>query len=168
VPRRGGAKPGQDIFVTGTLGDAALGLRVLKGSLKVEGEALLVGRFRLPEPRIALGAKLARVASASIDVSDGLMADLGHICEESGVGADLHRDDLPLSAPAHAAVAADPTLWAEIVAGGDDYEILFTASPGAPVSDATRIGRIVPGKGITLRDGTGRPVEMAASGYRHF
>jgi thiamine-monophosphate kinase len=168
VPRRSGAKVGQDIFVTGTLGDAALGLRILKGSLKVEGEDLLIRRFRLPEPRVALGARLARLASASIDVSDGLMADLGHICEESGVGADLHRDDLPLSAPARAAIAADPALWTEIVAGGDDYEILFTVPPGTTVSGATCIGHIVPGEGITLRDGTGRPVEVTASGYRHF
>jgi thiamine-monophosphate kinase len=168
VPRRSGARPGQDIFVTGTLGDAALGLRVLKGNLKIAGEELLVRRFRLPEPRVALGPALAGVAAASIDVSDGLMADLGHICEESGVGAELERDALPLSAPTRAAVAADPALWTEIVAGGDDYEILVTAPAGSAVSGVTRIGRIVAGRGVTLRDGTGAPVEVAAAGYRHF
>ena len=168
VPRRSGAKRGHDIFVTGTLGDAALGLRVLKGSLQVEGAEFLVRRFRLPEPRIALGAKLAAAAAASIDVSDGLIADLGHICAESGVGAEVERDALPLSAPARAAVAAEPALWAEIVAGGDDYEILLAAPPGASLAGATRIGRIVAGKDVTLKDGAGRPIDVGEAGYRHF
>ena len=170
VPRRGGAKPGDDIFVTGTLGDAALGLRVLKGDLKVQGSEMLARRFRLPEPHLALGAEIAGLATASIDVSDGLVADLGHICEESGVGAEVDRDTLPLSPPARAAVAADPVLWTDIVAGGDDYEILFTARPGAVagLAGVTRIGRIVAGGGVSLRDAAGRPVEVGATGYRHF
>ena len=169
VPRRGGAKLGDDIFVTGTLGDAALGLRVLKGTLKVAGGEHLVARFRVPEPRLALGMKIAVVASASIDVSDGLLADLGHICEESHVGAEVERDRLPLSDPARAAVAADAASWSDIVAGGDDYEVLYTAPPGAPaVAGATRIGRIVAGAGVMLRDSTGRVIEAKTAGYRHF
>jgi len=141
---------------------------VLKGSLKVEGQELLVRRFHLPEPRVALGAKLAEVAAASIDVSDGLIADLGHICAESGVGAEVEREALPLSAPARAAMAADPALWDAIVAGGDDYEILIAAPPGAAISGATRIGRIVTGKGVMLKDRSGRPIDVGAVGYRHF
>lgn len=168
VPRRGGATPGDDIFVTGTLGDAALGLRVLMGTLRIEGQELLIRRFHLPEPRLALGARLAPAATASIDVSDGLIADLGHICAESGVGAEVEREALPLSAPARAAVTAEPALWAEIVAGGDDYEILLTAPPGAVISGATRIGCIVGGNGVTLRDGASRPIDVGMAGYRHF
>jgi thiamine-monophosphate kinase len=170
VPRRGGAKPGHDVFVTGTLGDAALGLRVLKGVLRVEGAELLVRRFRLPEPRVALGAEISAVATAAIDVSDGLAADLGHICEESHVAAEVERDALPLSPPARAAVAADPILWTDILAGGDDYEILFTAPPGSSKSlpGVSRIGQIVAGEGVRIHDAKGRVIDVQVQGYRHF
>jgi thiamine-monophosphate kinase len=168
VPRRANAKPGQDIYVSGTLGDAALGLRVLKGALRSAEEEFLIRRYRLPEPRVALGLKLAGIAVAAIDISDGLMADLGHICEESNVRAEISRDALPLSQAARAAVAADPALWADIVGAGDDYEILFTAAPGMSLEGVSRIGRILAGQGVALVGRDGRPVEVGAAGYRHF
>lgn len=170
VPRRGGAKPGHDVYVTGTLGDAALGLRVLKGTLRVEGSELLARRFRLPEPRVTLGFEIAAVAAAAIDVSDGLIADLGHICEESRVAAEVERDAVPLSAPARAAVMANSALWTDILAGGDDYEILFTAPPGLSKSlpGVSRIGRIVAGDGVRIRDAKGQLFDVKVPGYRHF
>ncbi|MGH6900683.1 MAG: thiamine-phosphate kinase, partial [Geminicoccaceae bacterium] len=96
---RGGARPGDDIWVSGTLGDAALGLEALQGKLDVTGEAraYLIERYRLPRPRLALGQALRGTASAAIDISDGLIADLGHVLEVSEVGAELHADALPLS-----------------------------------------------------------------------
>jgi thiamine-monophosphate kinase len=168
VPRRSGAKPGHDIYVSGTLGDAALGLRVLKGTLRSPEADYLIARYRLPEPRVALGLQLAGIAAASIDISDGLIADLGHICEESGVRATVERDALPLSSAARAAVAADGSLWSDIVGAGDDYEILFTAPPGFSLPGVTLIGRIETGQGVLVRDASGRPVEVKSAGYRHF
>jgi thiamine-monophosphate kinase len=168
VPRRANAKPGQDIYVSGTLGDAALGLRVLRGTLESAEAEFLIRRYRLPEPRVALGLKLAGIAAASIDISDGLLADLGHICEESGVRAEVSRDALPLSAAARAAVVTDPALWTDIVAAGDDYEILFTARPGLSLEGVSRIGRIVAGQGVALIGRDGHPVEVGVAGYRHF
>jgi thiamine-monophosphate kinase len=170
VPRRGGARPGDEIFVTGTLGDAALGLHVLKGELVVEGGDALVRRYRVPEPRVALGAKIAAIATASIDVSDGLAADLGHICEESEVAAEVERDSLPLSTPARLALAHKNSLWTDIIGGGDDYEILFTASGTAAIGlpGVTRIGRIMEGTGVRFRDSIGNLIKVEAAGYRHF
>ena len=180
--RRGGAKSGDDVYVSGTLGDAALGLQVLKGALKGPGEedaAYLVQRYREPEPRVSLGPRLRGLASASLDVSDGLLADLGHICEVSGVGARIERDRLPLSGAARAAVEADGELFSLIAGGGDDYEILFTAPPekaaeiGAAAREAgvpvTKIGTIeAAAAGLTLVDGSGRPIPLKQLGYRHF
>ena len=122
---RSGAGPGDDVWVSGTLGDAALGLKVLQGALDVTEPArtFLIERYRLPQPRLALGQALRGIASAAIDVSDGLVADLGHILETSGVGAALHADALPLSEAARDLPGARDAA----LAGGDDYELLFTA-----------------------------------------
>jgi len=173
VPRRSAAKPGHDIYVSGTLGDAALGLRVIKGELRGlsnEDADFLAGRYRLPEPRVALGQALIGIAVSAIDVSDGLVADLGHISEESRVRAEVQRDALPLSRAARAALATDPGLWPDIVAAGDDYEILFTAPSAAAegIAGITRIGRIVAGQGVAILDPAGKPVEVKTAGYRHF
>ena len=173
VPRRSAAKPGHDIYVSGTLGDAALGLRVIKGELRGLSSAdadYLAGRYRLPEPRISLGKALIGIAVSAIDVSDGLVADLGHICEESRVGAEVQRDSLPLSRAARAALASESGLWPDIVAAGDDYEILFTAPPGAAegIEGVTRIGRVIAGQGVAVLDPAGKPIEVKTAGYRHF
>jgi len=172
---RRGARPGEDVWVSGTLGDAAIGLRILKGlAVPDEDAAPFVARYRLPEPRVELGVRLRGVASAAIDVSDGLVADLGHICRASGVGARIRLEDVPVRPPARRIPG-----WRECaLAGGDDYELLFTAPPaarghiaaisaelGLPLS---RIGTIVEGSGVVVEDAAGRPVELARTGWRHF
>lgn len=179
---RGGAKEGDDVYVSGTLGDAALGLEVLRGKLtglRPEDADYLIRRYREPDPRSALGPRLCGIASASLDVSDGLLADLEHICDVSGKGARIERDRLPLSDAAKRAIERDFSLFSLVAGGGDDYEILFTA-PAAMAGQveaaatesavaATKIGRISgAGEGVTLVDGSGRAIPLKQLGYRHF
>jgi thiamine-monophosphate kinase len=172
---RSGAKAGDILYVSGTLGDAALGLKLLKGELGGMSWALrerLVARYRLPEPRLDLGQGLIGIASAAIDISDGLVADLGHLCEASGVAATIDAARLPLSDAARAAIAGEPTLVAAALAGGDDYEILFAApgSAGAKLASlpVTQIGRVVTGRGVTVVGADGAVITLEKGGYRHF
>lgn len=178
---RSGARPGDLVFVSGTLGDAALGLRTLRGELAgvdAAGRAALVDRYRLPQPRLALGARLSGIAHAAIDVSDGLVADLGHICECSKVGAEVEAKRLPLSPAAQAALDADRSLRPVVLTGGDDYEIAFTAGPEAAGQVAelaaalalplTQIGRITVGAEVRVVDAAGADVVLGTRGYRHF
>jgi thiamine-monophosphate kinase len=177
---RGDAKVGDDVWVSGTIGDAALGLRLLKGETYDIGEKLkraALQRFRVPKPRSQLGPQLIGVAHACIDVSDGLIADLGHICEVSAVGMEIVLRDVPLSAAAKAAVGAG-TDAAAFLSGGDDYELALTASPSAHARLAavaaqskvplTRIGQVVKGKAVRVLDATGKPLRFARAGYTHF
>jgi thiamine-monophosphate kinase len=179
--RRGGARSGDRIWVSGTIGDAFLGLKVRRGEypgLAPEHRAALTARFHLPEPRTTLGPRLAGIAHAMIDVSDGLLADLGHICEVSGVGAEVRLARLPLSAAAQQIVAADPAVAAQLAAGGDDYELLFTASieAGAAIAELatelgvaiTEIGLIDTGERVRLVDEAGQEIPVAEAGWRHF
>jgi thiamine-monophosphate kinase len=174
--RRGGAKAGDDIWVSGTLGDGALGLKVLRGELEVteDAAAYLIERYRLPRPRLALGEALRGIASAAIDVSDGLVADLGHILEVSEVGAELRADMLPFSPAARDL----PGVRDAALAGGDDYELLFTVPPnrraeiqrlshklGLPL---TRIGAIRTEAGLQVLDETGREISVSRAGWQHF
>ena len=173
--RRSTAQPGDLIWVSGTLGDAALGLRVIKGLAATEDEAFyLVERYRRPEPRLALGRRLLGLAHAAIDVSDGLLADLGHILEESKVGGRLEAELLPVSDVAHGLPG-----WLEAaLGGGDDYELLFTAPEAAtPAIEGlaaeldlrlAAIGRIVEGGGLELVDAAGAPLAVEGHGWRHF
>jgi thiamine-monophosphate kinase len=179
--RRSGACPGDHIWVSGTIGDASLGLTVLRGGypdLPPEQRAALIARFQLPEPRVELGPRLAGIAHAMCDVSDGLAADLGHICEASQVAATVALPLLPLSAAAKLIVAGAPDLPARLATAGDDYELLFTAPPDTrdqilrlsaelrlPI---TAIGTIESGAGVRLVDAGGKTVPIAAAGYRHF
>ena len=178
---RSGAGAGDDIYVSGTVGDATLGLRAVRGELAAlapEDRAMLAQRFRLPEPRLALGAALVGVASAAIDVSDGLVADLGHLCARSGVAARIEADAVPLSAPARRALAEPEVGIADLVSGGDDYELLFCAPPSARAAlqtlgrrlglAVTRIGATGRGHGVAAVDAEGRPLPLASAGYRHF
>ena len=176
---RGGASVGDDIHVTGTLGDAAGGLDLLSRSLSRAGTAhrVLVSRFLAPTPRIAAGIALRGLASAAIDVSDGLLADLGHLCRASGGAAYLDVDRLPVSPelkelfPARSAES-----WA--LSGGDDYELCFTAPPirrcaieqalAACETPVRRIGQLKEGDGVHCRR-NGRPMAPpVTSGYSHF
>jgi thiamine-monophosphate kinase len=171
---RSGASPGDDIWVSGSLGDAALGLAVLQGKLEV-AEPLrshLIDRYRLPRPRLALGRALRGIAHAAIDISDGLLADLGHIVETSAVGAEIRIDLLPLSSP-DLSGAQEAGL-----SGGDDYELLFTAaSSDRDVIDALAqeidlplscIGQMKRGSHIRVLDATGAEIRPGRTGWQHF
>jgi thiamine-monophosphate kinase len=178
---RSGARVGDRIFVSGAIGDGFLGLQVLSGKLTDLSEpqrAHLIGRYRLPSPRVGLGRRLAGIAHAAADVSDGLLADLGHICRASGVAAELQAALVPLSDVARSAVAERPALFARLLGGGDDYEIVFTAAPSASDKIAalareagvpvTGIGVIVAGEGVTVTDARALNIVLEGAGYRHF
>lgn len=183
--RRSGAQAGDDVYVSGTIGDAALGLKVLKGSLgglpKTHSEALLA-RYRRPLARVRLGQGLAGLAHGCIDISDGLVADLGHVVRASGCDATIDADRVPFSDAARAAIAIEPALMETAITGGDDYELLFTAPPSAAVAigelaaeldlPLTAIGRIAPREGedgkVGVVDGKGRELSLKTGGYRHF
>ncbi len=171
--RRSGARPGDDLWVSGTLGDAAMGLRILRGLAASEEEALaLVDRYRTPRPRLELGRALRGLATAAIDVSDGLVADLGHVLAASRVGADVDASLLPLSA----AGRGIPGAREAALAGGDDYELLFTGPAGRRAEIAalrfdhgvTRIGRVRAEAGLDVRHADGRPLSLDRIGWRHF
>ena len=148
--RRNGAKVGDIIYVSGTLGDAALGLQQLKTG---GTDQYLINRYQLPQPRVSLGESLRDIATSCIDISDGLLADMNHICKASNVGADIHQTHLPLSAAAHKQVEKDAANWAYIYAGGDDYELLFTLPEGTKAPQyCTAIGRITQGHRVRLLD----------------
>lgn len=177
--RRDGARSGDDIWLSGVTGEAALGLAHLQGRTRIAGDWLqhCIDRLERPDPRVELGLRLRGVARSAIDVSDGLLADLGHILERSAVGAELALDAIPGS-PA-LAVCNDTQLARDcMLAGGDDYELVFTApvasrSTLAGISASlglalTRIGSIVPGAGLRLLDGAGREVPVGRRGYDHF
>lgn len=178
---RAGARPGDLVFLSGSLGDGALGLRVLQGTLKglsrPHAEAL-ADRYRLPRPRVTLGPKLIGLASAMMDVSDGLVGDLAHIAEVSGVGAEIRVQNLPLSPAVFAAIEHDKRIVESVLTGGDDYELLFTApsarrgevlalaeAAGVPV---TEIGRVHARGGVQVLDLAGEPMTLGAAGYLHF
>lgn len=177
--RRNAACAGDAVWVSGTIGDGALGLAVARGELKGTGEeAALADRYRLPRPRMALGPRLVGVAHAAMDVSDGLVGDLRHICAASNLGAVVDAALVPLSDAARVLLTREPPLLRTLLTGGDDYEILFTASAarapdiialaagiGLPL---TRIGRMVEGSGVIVRDAAGAPIETGPGGYRHF
>lgn len=176
---RGGAKPGDRLWVSGTLGDGALGLRVLRGELAPDPTGHLARRYRLPEPRLALGAALAGVATAAMDVSDGLVQDLGHLCRASGCGAAVEAAALPLSDAARAAIEADPALLRLVLAGGDDYELLFAAPPArsgevlaraaAAGTSVTPIGAFREGPPeVVARGADGAPMTLPQGGWSHF
>ncbi len=118
--RRAGTRPGDDLWVSGTIGDGALGLRVLRGELPADGEGHLARRYRLPEPRLALGQALHGIAHAAMDVSDGLVQDAGHLCRAAGCGAEIRAAAVPLSAAARALLAGGGVAWDSLLTGGDD------------------------------------------------
>ncbi len=168
--RRRGAAPGHAVFVTGTVGEAALGLAALQAG-RGEEPALrpFVERWRRPRPRLGEGRRLVDVASAGIDVSDGLAQDLGHIAEASGVGIRISASELPLGrgfVEACALLGADPVALA--LSGGEDYELAFTAPLSLVASElATPIGMVVDQpRGVTVLDARGRA--MTVAGFDHF
>lgn len=169
---RSGAQVGDEIWVSGVLGDARLALEVFRGHVALEAEAFAACRERMerPTPRVALGQALQGVASSCIDLSDGLIGDLGHVLSASGVGATLKLDALPRSS--WLAAQAPALQHTCLLTGGDDYELLFTVPPGRPLPvvdvPLTRIGRIVEAPGLHLRDAQGHAVAFEGRGFDHF
>lgn len=183
---RSGARAGDDIYVSGTLGDARLALEALLGHIQLPDELLAQACQRLerPTPRVALGLALRGIASSAMDVSDGLLGDFGHILKASGVGACIRTDEtIKLIAagafPSSATGQFDQKLLQQCtLAGGDDYELLFTAPPQhrAAVAEAaaqsrtpvTRIGQVEAAPGLRLVDAQGMPVENRFASFDHF
>ncbi len=186
VIRRGGAQRDDTVFVSGTIGDAALGLSVLRttpSALDAASTTFLVDRYRLPEPRVTLGPQLIGIATAGLDVSDGLVADLRHICEVSRLSAVIEARSVPLSPAARAAIAGDPRCLVTALTGGDDYEILFTAPSaasarigelsrlyGVPITPLGRMTSLSGGEEprVVVLDNLGHPVSFASEGWTHF
>ena len=178
--RRNGARVGDAIYVSGTIGDGALGLKVLQNRLDgvsdLEREAL-ANRYQLPDPRTGLGHRLLGLANAAADISDGLVADLAHIVEASGVAAKVDQVSVPVSPAARTALSADPTLWDSILSGGDDYELIFCAAAENAASlqalsgetgvALTPIGVIVEGAGVRVFDPSGVEVALTHAGFTH-
>lgn len=179
VPRGQGltrvaAKAGDELWVSGTIGDAALGLLAARRRLS---SLALEKRYRLPQPRTALGPLLPGIAHATADVSDGLLADAGHIAEASGVAVVIERERVPLSREARRAVERDPALWDVVLGGGDDYELVMAVPPRRrhALLEAGRVARIqlspigvfARGRGVRLTV-AGRTVRPSRMGYVHF
>jgi len=181
--RRDGARPGDEIWVSGTLGDAALAVSARCGGTRLKPAERKAAQRRLdwPQPRVALGLALRGIARSAIDVSDGLIADLGHICERSKVAAAVELERLPCSALLRRR-RGQPAALAALLGGGDDYELCFTAAPRrhadvlrAAVRTATPvtcIGRVLraPGDahGVVVMDRDGLPLRPARAGFDHF
>ena len=165
--RRAGAQAGDVIAVSGTIGDGALGLMAARGEI-ADPEGWLADRYRLPTPRLELREALRSLAHAAADVSDGLIADAGHIATASGVGLKLDLDALPLSPAARGWLDAQPDRAAALVrlaTGGDDYEVVCSAASQAPAG-FTAIGEAVAGSDIDVR-ADGRRIEVVQEGWRH-
>jgi len=177
--RRAGARPDDLVFVSGTVGDSGAGLALLRAPQEVSHSVrdFLLHRYREPRPRLTLGLALRDVASAALDVSDGLLADLGHIAEVSGVRIEIDAHRLPLSAALQAVWGDGLEARVRAATAGDDYEIAFAVAPrhveqaikaARDTTAVTQIGRVVAGQGVALLDDMGREIAVARKGYAHF
>ena len=178
--KRSGAKEGDFIFVSGTVGDSALGLVSIKKELKIpkKDREFLIQKYFLPEPRISLGEKLLTIASSAIDVSDGLAQDINHICMSSGIGAQLFFSKLPISSSAKLLLKNYPKFKKKILNGGDDYEIVFTASSELEKKikalskrtriKITKIGVMTRAKRFKILDHQNHEIKIKRLGYQHF
>ena len=165
--RRDGAKVGDAVYVTGSIGDSGGGLAIFKRekhTLNDVDRDHLIARYRVPQPPVAFAGALRAIAHASVDVSDGLIADLGHIASASGIRIIVEGEKVPLSPPLRALWGADTLLRA--VTAGDDYQIAFTAAPGL-TGPFTQIGRAESGEGVSLMLGA-KEIALPRLGYRHF
>ena len=180
--RRNGAEAGDLIAVSGSIGDAALGLMILQGGklpdLSAAARDYLIARYHLPKPRLALGQQITGFAHACLDISDGLIADIGHIADQSSLAAIIDWQTVPFSEAAREALAADEGLLSALLTGGDDYELAFTlprakAEALAAIARATGvplaiIGEMTGGGGVTVRGPDGHELPLATAGWRHF
>lgn len=179
---RSGARAGDDVYVSGTLGDAALALQALQGKVQISPALLAVARQRLerPSPRVALGLALRGVATAAIDVSDGLLGDLAHVLRASGCGAEIDIEIIANCSIFASENHGFDALYCQqlTAAGGDDYELVFTAPVAARAQVAqaalnsatkvTRIGSITATRGLVLRDASGAEVAQSFASFDHF
>jgi thiamine-monophosphate kinase len=185
IVRRKGARAGDVVVATGTVGDAALGLvlrqhaaAATRWQLDAPMRDHLLSRYLLPQPRTAIAEALRHHASAAMDVSDGLVGDLAKLCRASEVGAEVEIADVPLSPAARQAVAAEPALIETILTGGDDFEVIATVVPErlealrreatAAGVTITRIGTVTAGQGARFRDADGRALLFRRPSYSHF
>ena len=179
--RRFGAKPGDRIVVTGTIGDGALGVKLRRGAawkLPLEAREYLLSRYLLPQPRNVLADALRAHASAAMDISDGLAGDLIKLCRVSGVAATVTVAKIPLSDAAKTAVQSEPSLQESVFTGGDDYEILcvippdklaaFVAAAASTKVPTTEIGVVSEGEGVRFLGVEGKPMQLSHLGYSHF
>lgn len=175
VVRRGTANVGDVLYVTGTIGDSALGLDVLRGHCKSVDDAYLIDRYRLPRPRIECLELIREFASAAMDVSDGLIGDLEQLCTASGVGANVNTDLVPLSDPVKSLSELDDQVLLRALTGGDDYEILFSVPDVradefelACSQDVHHIGEVVAGQKVTARNTAGETIAFPSKSWSHF
>ncbi|MGQ0741569.1 MAG: thiamine-phosphate kinase [Alphaproteobacteria bacterium] len=179
--RREGARAGDLVFVSGTVGDGGAGLEILKGEnakLDLSQREFVISRYRTPEPRVALGRKLVGLASAGLDVSDGLIADLGHIAEWSRVRIAVMASEIPISDACRALWGGSSQAIMRAATAGDDYELAFAIPPvrRAELESAasetgvgvTEIGRVEAGEGVVLLGPTGAPILLGRGGFTHF
>ncbi len=191
--RRGAAKPGDMLYVTGFLGTAAIGLALKKEPALAEQWLLsdsqvaeAIAHLHRPEPRLAAREALLACASAAMDISDGLAKDLGRMCKASGCGARVRIWDVPRDVAADKAVKFDPAHWQDVLAAGDDYELLIAVPPqgaaefeqrvracrqGGPTAQpfaVTRIGEMASGSAVELLDADGKPLQLRSTGWEHF
>lgn len=179
--RRSGAQAGDLLFVSGSIGDGVLGLGVRRREflwLASEERDYLAQRYQLPEPRLALATALRGVATAALDVSDGLLADAGHLAETSDVAIEISGPRVPLSNAAESVLAEDPELFISLLGGGDDYELLFTAPPEArpavlaaaeaSATPVAEIGSVATGEGVSLLNRAGEEICVDRKGWAHF
>ena len=183
--KRAGAKAGDLVVVSGTIGDAALALDMKRrflsgglGDLNKPQAAELIRRYRVPEPRVALAPVLRDFANAAMDISDGLVGDLGKLAAVSGVSAQIATAKIPLSNPAHDAIAGERALLTTALTGGDDYEVLaaipearfaaFAEAAGKAGVPVTAIGRFGEGEGVVVLDANGKELSFATTSFSHF
>ena len=180
--KRSGAMVGDDVYVTGTIGNAALGLKILENSsdvstLNQNEQNFLVSRYHLPSPSIELAKVLSSIATACADVSDGLVADASHIAKASSVKLQIEVELVPVSRPAKQAMSGNIADIEMLITGGDDYELIFTSPPSkrnvideivnTSKLNITRIGSVLKGESVEVL-GSGKPLNLAKTGYKHF
>jgi thiamine-monophosphate kinase len=169
---RNGAKKGDLIVVSGEIGDSFIGLQLLQNNIEVsfEEDKTLINKFLIPNPRIDIGKIIVNYATSIIDISDGLLADLDHICKNSNVGAEIYIKDIPFSIGAQNYINSNVFNHISLITGGDDYELLYTIDPKKIDASSSIIGKITDGDGLSLYSTNNKLIDSSEKfmGYKHF